>query len=164
MEPRDRPAASDLSAIQKEQLAHLEEQQLELTDFYVLTDPKGASLYDVLLFAGSDGAVFATGTSTVVALVAQGGADAEDGATSVWPSTPSSRRSAWKPLKEATEEGGEEVGAEPRGRGCAGGRLSSRRPRAGTGPGMSERDDRTRRIGLLGADRHGVVSPRSGGT
>lgn len=69
--------------MQKEQLAHLEEQQLDLTDFYLLRDARGAPVYDVLLFAGSDGAVFATGTSKVVAVVAQGGADAEDGALCV---------------------------------------------------------------------------------
>jgi hypothetical protein len=83
VEARDRPAADDLSPLQKEQLAHLDEQQLDVTDFYVLTDPRGAPLYDVLLLAGSDGAVFATGTSKVAALVAQGGADAEDGALCV---------------------------------------------------------------------------------
>jgi hypothetical protein len=83
VEPRDRPPAGALSLLQKAQLAHLEEKQLDLIDFYVLTDTKGAPVYDVLLFAGSDGAVFATGTSDVVALVAQGGADAEDGALCV---------------------------------------------------------------------------------
>ncbi len=44
---------------------------------------KGAPLYDAVIFADTDGQVFTSGTSDVVAMIAQQGVEADDGALSM---------------------------------------------------------------------------------
>ena len=80
VEARPRPSEAALTSVQKEQIARLEEGELDQLHFFLVSYAKGAPAYDVVLLADSDGAAFRTGTSEVVAIVAQEGADGEDAA------------------------------------------------------------------------------------
>ncbi len=77
------PSESKLTSVQKAQVAKLDERTFENLAFYRVTDAKGAPLYDAVLFADTDGQVFTSGTSDVVAMIAQQGVEADDGALSM---------------------------------------------------------------------------------
>jgi hypothetical protein len=80
VETRPRPAEPALTPLQKQQVARLDENTYNQLEFFVVSDAKGPPRYDVILHADSDGSVFKTGTSEVVATIAQRGADGDDGA------------------------------------------------------------------------------------
>jgi hypothetical protein len=75
-EPRAWPRA--LSALERARVAKLDEATPDLLAHYDVVDEAGATRFQALVHAGSDGLVFTPGTADVAAIIAQGGADADD--------------------------------------------------------------------------------------
>jgi hypothetical protein len=79
VEPRPLPPQGELTAIERQQFAKLDDRTYELLERFELTDASSDRRYHAILNAGGDGHVFASGTAEVVAMLAQDSADGEDG-------------------------------------------------------------------------------------
>jgi hypothetical protein len=80
IEATPRPAVDQLTELQRRQLAQLDDRTHDLLEFFTIAEPKGERRFEAIVHAETDGCVFVAGTDERAVIIAQGGADGEDGA------------------------------------------------------------------------------------
>jgi len=73
------PPQDKLTALDKARIAKLDESAYDLLELFEVRDANSDRRWQALLFAGCDGSIFANGSAETVAMIAQEGADGEDG-------------------------------------------------------------------------------------